>query len=343
LKSAVKDRPEPGIWVKEFPKPTPGPGEALVRVHRASICGSDVGLYDFSPAYAGFAKLPIIPGHEFAGEVAELGESTSGFHVGERVVAESVLTCGACAHCTSGRSNLCINFRIFGIHVNGGFSEYVSVPAKHLHHMRGKLSFEQAAIIEPLAVCCHAINEVAKVNPTDIVVVLGPGPIGLLAAQVARAKGCRDIVISGIDVDEKRLAIASNLGFRAVNSSKENLVEAVLKSTRDIGADVVAVAAGSGQALTQACDCVRKGGKILNIAIYPKPVELTVTILVRREISVLGTFGSVWKNYEDAMDLAADNRVVLTTLVTHSFPIDDARSAFEKAKAKEGCKVQLAI
>ena len=343
MKSAVKDRPEPGIWVKEFPKPTPGPGEALVRVHRASICGSDVGLYDFSPAYAGFAKLPIIPGHEFAGEVAELGESTSGFHVGERVVAESVLTCGACAHCTSGRSNLCINFRIFGIHVNGGFSEYVSVPAKHLHHMRGKLSFEQAAIIEPLAVCCHAINEVAKVNPTDIVVVLGPGPIGLLAAQVARAKGCRDIVISGIDVDEKRLAIASNLGFRAVNSSKENLVEAVLKSTRDIGADVVAVAAGSGQALTQACDCVRKGGKILNIAIYPKPVELTVTNLVRREISVLGTFGSTWKNYEEAMDLAADNRVALQSLVTHSFPIDDAKTAFEKAKAKEGCKVQLVM
>ena len=343
MKSVVKDRPEPGIWVKESPKPSPGRGEVLIRVHRASICGSDLGLYDFSSAFAGFAKLPIIPGHEFAGEVAELGESVSGFLVGERVVAESVLTCGTCAHCTSGRSNLCINFRIFGIHVNGGFSEYVSVPTKHLHHMRDNLSFEQGAIIEPLAVCCHAINDVAKVNPTDTVVVLGPGPIGLLAAQVARARGCRDMVISGIDVDERRLAIAVNLGFRAVNSSKENLVEAVLKSTGDVGADVVAVAAGSGQALTQACDCVRKGGKILNIAIYPKPVELTVTNLVRREISVLGTFGSVSKNYEDAMDLAADNRVVLTTLVTHSFPVDDARSAFEKAKAKEGCKVQLAM
>ena len=343
MKSVVKDRPEPGIWVTEFPKPSPGRGEVLVRVHRASICGSDLGLYDFSPAFAGFAKLPIIPGHEFAGEVAELGESVSEFRVGERVVAESVLTCGTCAHCTSGHSNLCINFRIFGIHVNGGFSEYVSVPAKHLHHMRDNLSFEQAAIIEPLAVCCHAINDVAKVNPTDTVVVLGPGPIGLLAAQVARAKGCRVLVISGIDVDEKRLAIAANLGFRAVNSSKENLVEVVLKSTGGVGADVVAVAAGSGPALIQACDCVRKGGKILNIAIYPKPVELTVTHLVRREISVLGTFGSVWKNYEEAMDIAANNRVVLTTLVTHSFPIDDARSAFEKAKAKEGCKVQLAI
>jgi len=144
-------------------------------------------------------------------------------------------------------------------------------------------------------------------------------------------------------VDEKRLAIAANLGFRAFNSSKENLVEAVLKSTGGVGADVVAVAAGSGPALIQACDCVRKGGKILNIAIYPKPVELVVTNLVRREISVLGTFGSTWRNYEEAMDLAADNRVALQPLVTHSFPIDEAKSAFEKAKAKEGCKVQLAM
>ena len=116
-----------------------------------------------------------------------------------------------------------------------------------------------------------------------------------------------------------------------------------MNSTSGIGVDVVAVAAGSGQALTQACNLVRKGGKILNIAIYPKPVELTVTNLVRREIALLGTFGSTWKNYEEAMDLAANGKVSLEPLVTHSYPIDEAPSAFEKAKAKEGCKVQLVM
>jgi L-iditol 2-dehydrogenase len=343
LKSVVKDRPEPGIWVKEFPTPKPDKRELLVRVHRASICGSDIGLYYISAAYAGFAKLPTIPGHEFAGEVAELGDGVTGFKGGERVVAESVLSCGTCKHCINGQSNLCLNFKIFGIHVNGGFSEYVTVPEKHLHHLRDSLSFEEAAVIEPLSVGCHAMNDVARVNLTDTVVVLGPGPIGLLAAQVAKAKGCRDILISGIDVDERRLAIAGNLGFRTFNSSKDSLVESVLKSTGGIGVDVVVVAAGSGHALIQACDLVRKGGKILNIAIYPKPVELTMTNLVRREIALLGTFGSNWKNYEEAMDLAADNRVALRPIVTHSFPIDEAELAFEKAKAREGCKVQLAM
>ena len=343
MKAAIKDRPEPGIWVKEFQTPRPAKGEVLVRVRRASICGSDIGLYDYSAAYAGFAKLPTIPGHEFAGEVAEIGDGVTQFNVGQRVVAESVLSCGACSHCSNGRGNLCLNFKIFGIHANGGFSEYVAVPEKHLHHMRGNLSFEQAAIIEPLSVGCHAIHDVAKVNPTDSIVVLGPGPIGLLAAQVAKASGCTGILVSGIDIDEKRLALAADLGFEAIDSSKDNLEERILKSTSGIGVDVVTVAAGSGQALNQACNLVRKGGKILNIAIYPKPVELAVTNLVRREIALLGTFGSTWKNYEEAMDLAAGNRVSLLPLITHSFPIDEARAAFEIAKAKEGSKVQLVM
>lgn len=341
MKAVVKDRPEPGIWVKEAPTPHVGQDEVLMRVHRASICGSDIGLYDYSAAYAGFAKLPTIPGHEFAGEVAELGRGVTEFKIGEHVVAESILTCGNCRFCLSGQPNICINFKIFGIHTDGGFAEYVSVPRKHLHHMKDGLSFEQAAIIEPLSVCCHALEDNAKVNATDSVVVLGPGPIGLLAAQVARANGCQNVVVSGIDVDAKRLNIASNLGFETVNSSKEDLVRKVLTSTSELGVDLAIVAAGSGAALNQACELVRKGGRILNIAIYPKPVELGVTSLVRREMTLLGTFASTWKNYERAMTLAVQNKVRLGPLITHTFPIDDAKPALETAKAREGCKVQL--
>ena len=315
--------------------------EVLMRVHRASICGSDIGLYDFSAAYAGFAKLPTIPGHEFAGEVAELGSGVTGFKIGEHVVAESILSCGNCKFCLSGQPNICLNFKIFGIHTNGGFAEYASVPQKHLHHMKEGLSFEQAAIIEPLSVCCHAVEDVAKAQAADSVVVLGPGPIGLLAAQVARANGCQHIVVSGIDVDEKRLSIASELGFETVDSTKEDLVRKVLTSTSGLGVDMAIVAAGSGAALNQACELVRKGGRILNIAIYPKPVELGVTNLVRREMTLLGTFASTWKNYERAMTLAAENKVKLKPLITHTFPIDDARLALDTAKAREGCKVQL--
>jgi L-iditol 2-dehydrogenase len=236
-----------------------------------------------------------------------------------------------------------LDFRIFGVHTNGGFAEYVAVPEKNLHRLEDDISFEQAAIIEPLSVCCHATHDVAKITADDNVVVLGPGPIGLLAGQVARARGCKDVTVSGVDVDETRLSIARKLGFKAINSSREHLVDEVINSTSGVGADVAIVAAGSGLALAEACDLVRKGGKILNIAIYPKPVELPVTKLVRGEVALLGTFGSNWNDYEEAMKLAANHRVALEPLVTHRYPIDESHSAFEKAKAKEGCKVQLVI
>ena len=342
MKTIIKDRPEPGIWVKETATPRPGAGEVLVRVKRASICGSDIGLYDYTPAYAGFAKLPTIPGHEFGGEVAEVGSGVTQFKVGDRVVAESVLACWTCPLCLRGQPNLCLNFRIFGIHTNGGFSEYVCVPEKHLHHLKNGLTFEQAAVIEPLSVCCHAIHDVAKLTRGDSVAILGPGPIGLLAAQVARAEGCQIVLVSGMGIDEARLAIATRLGFKTINTEKEDTVQ-FLKLQREIGVDAVVVAAGSGAALTQACDAVRKGGRILNIAIYPKPVELTVTKMVRGEIALMGTFGSTWKNYEKAMELTANHSVDIESLVTHTYPIDDAQNAFKKAKAKEGCKVQIEI
>ena len=198
-------------------------------------------------------------------------------------------------------------------------------------------------MIEPLSVGCHALEDVAKANIDHSVVVLGPGPIGLLAAQVARADGCQNILISGIEVDEKRLSIANVLGFETVNSSKEDLVREVLASTSGLGVDLAIVAAGSGAALSQACELVRKGGRILNIAIYPKPVELAVTNLVRREMTLFGTFASTWKNYERAMTLATEKKVNLEPLITHSFPIYEAKSAFEIAKAREGCKVQLVM
>ena len=343
MKAAIKERPEPGISVKDVPIARADHDEVLMRVRRASICGSDIGLFDYSAAYAGFAKLPTIPGHEFAGEVAQVGEGVTEFVIGEPVVAESILTCGNCKFCLSGQSNICVNFRLFGIHTNGGFAEYVSVPRKHLHHMKDGLTFEQAAVIEPLSVCCHAIEDVAKVNAADSLVVVGPGPIGLLAAQVARAKGCEHVLVSGIEVDEKRLAIAQGLRFDVVDSTKEDLVRKVMDSSSGLGVDVAVVAAGSATALNQACELVRKGGKILNIAIYAHPIELGVTSLVRREMMLLGTFASTGNNYERAMSLAVEGKVKLQPLITHSFPLDDARRALETAKAREGCKVQLVM
>ena len=343
MKAVVKDRPEPGVWVKEMPKPSASSNEVLIKVKRASICGSDIGIYDYSAAYSEFAKLPLILGHEFVGEVAEIGSDALGFKIGDRVVAESVLSCGTCSYCRSGQTNLCLSFKVLGIHTNGGFSEYANVPWRHVHHLRNELSFREGSLIEPAAVACHAVLDGRLVEPMDFVTVIGPGPIGLIAGQIARAAGCSRVFVVGIDVDEKRLAIAQDLGFGTINSSQEDPVRRIRELTDGIGADVAIVAVGAAQALSQACELVRKGGKIHCVGIFSKPVELAVTSLVRKEVSLLGTFVSTWKNYEQAMTLAVSEKVNLKPLVTHEFQIDQAVSAFEKAKSREGCKVQFLI
>jgi len=339
----VKDKPMPGISVKEMPSPVFNDRDVLVKVSKASICGSDLGLYDYTPAYAGFAKLPLIPGHEFAGEIVDVGDDVTEFVKGEKVVAESVIGCGECRFCREGQTNLCVNFSIMGIHRNGGFSELVVVPGKHLHRLREKIDFVEAALVEPLSVVCHAIFDICRIEPGDFVSIIGPGPIGLLAAQVARASGSNRILISGIEVDKERLELARQLGFRAISSAQTDSVNETLNSTNGSGADIAIVAAGSSQALVNACDMVRKGGRVLSIGIFSKPVELNITNLVRRQISLFGTFASSWKNYEEAMDLVEYGKVNLKSLVTHHFPINDAASAFEVAKSKEGCKVQITM
>ncbi len=295
------------------------------------------------PRTAGFARLPVIPGHEYAGEISEVGSGVEDFRSGDRVMGESILSCGSCKFCREGQTNLCLNFKIFGIHTNGGFSEYLNVPERHLHKLRGELTFLEAALIEPLAVTVHGLLDVARVEPTDFVTVLGPGPIGLMAAQVARSSGAQDVLVTGIDIDLARLEIARTMGFTTLNSTEQNPVERTKELTGGIGADVGVVAAGSGEALNQACQLVRKGGKIINIGIFAKPVELPVTDLVRRQVSLYGTFASTWKNYEEAMNLVVNQKVMLKPLVTHTFPIDEAASAFKIATAREGCKVQFSM
>jgi len=343
LRAVVKDRPEPGIWVKDTSVPAISPNEILIRVKRGSICGSDIGIYDYSAAYSEFAKLPLILGHEFVGNVDRIGSDVIDFKAGDRVVAESVISCGHCGFCRSGRTNLCVSFKVLGIQTNGGFAEYVNVPARHVHHLRDELSFREGSLIEPATVACHAVLDGRLVEPMDFVTLIGPGPIGLLAAQVARASGSAHILVVGIDVDAKRLAIARELGFETINSMEQDPVQRTFELTGGIGANAVIVAAGAPQALTQACELVRKGGRIHTVGILSKPVELAVTGLIRKEVTLSGSFVSTWKNYEQVMALAVSKKIQLEPLVTHEFELEKADLAFKTAKDREGCKVELLL
>ncbi len=206
MKAVAKTRREPGLEVIETEPDKITDNEILLRMRTASICGSDLGFYNYTPAYQKFAKVPNIMGHEFAGEIAEVGKNVQDYAVGDRVSVESVLYCGRCKFCRSGMTNICRSFTVFGMHRNGAFAEYVAVEPKYLHRLPGEVSFLEAGVVEPLSVIVNALEDVAApIKTGDTACIIGPGPLGLFSAEMLRAKGARDLLVMGIGIDEFRL------------------------------------------------------------------------------------------------------------------------------------------
>ena len=337
MKAVMKTRPEPGVEVRDIPVPRIEPNEVLIRVKAAAICGSDLGIYDYTPAYSRM-RLPVVLGHEFAGVVAEVGSRVEGFKVGDRVLAESVKACGRCSFCRAGMSNLCDDSTLFGIHVDGGFAEYVAVPFKLLHRIPEKMTFEEAAVVEPLSNSVHFATEIAEVKPRDFVVVQGCGPIGLFSAQLFRLSGA-EVLVTGIGVDTERFNMARKLGFETLNVEEEDLIERVRQITNGRGADIAFVAVGAPSALVQAVELVKKRGQVVVVGIFGKGVELSITEIVRREIVVKGAYDARPVNFPQSIKLIEEGTINTKDIITHRFPLERAEEAFGVAKSKVGGKV----
>ena len=224
MRAVVKRKPEPGVEFAEVPKPKIAADEVLIEVKAAAICGSDLGIYDYTPAYSKM-RLPVVMGHEFSGRIAETGPQVKGYAIGDRVLAESVKACGICVYCRSGHENLCDASTLFGIHVDGGMADYVAVPFRLLHRLPGELSFEEGALIEPLSNALHFVKDCTTIRLGDLAVVHGCGPIGIFSAQLFHLAGA-EVILTGVNVDTERFKIASGLGLETVNVEKEDLVEA---------------------------------------------------------------------------------------------------------------------
>lgn len=342
MRAVAKTKREPGLEVVETAPDKVRDGEVLLRMRSASICGSDLGFYNFTPAYQKFATVPVVMGHEFAGEIEEVGENAKGFSVGDRVSAESVIYCGECKFCRMGLTNICQNFKIFGMHRNGGFAEYVSLDPRFLHKLPKEVSFLEAGIVEPLSVVVNALDDVAEVRTGASASVIGPGPLGLFSAEVLRSKGLENILVIGVGVDSFRLGIARDrLGYQTMNSEERSPDEEVKRMSGGYGADIVVVTAGAPAALRTAISLVSKGGQVIVIGIFPEDVPIAASDLVRRQIALKGSYGSSWKHYEQAIDLLKCKKVRAEEIVTHRLALDQAEEAFQMAKAKTGCKVQF--
>jgi L-iditol 2-dehydrogenase len=333
----MKTRPKPGVELKEIDDPIPNQDEVLIRVKSAAICGSDLGIYHYTPAYSKM-KLPVVLGHEFSGIIEEVGKNVVGFNVGDKVLSESVKACDTCGFCKSGMSNLCDQSTLFGIHTDGGFAEYVKVPYKLLHRIPDGMTFDQAALVEPLSNAVHFVRDITPFQRDDYVVVQGIGPIGLFSAQLFKLGGAR-VLISGLSVDKVRFRIADKLGLETLNIETDSLENRVLMDTDSTGADVAFIAVGAPQAVKQATSIVKKRGRITVVGIFGQEVPIDMTWIVRRELEIHGAYDAKPENFPKSIDLISRNQVDVNSVLTHKYSLDEAEEAFKTAIDRTGGKI----
>jgi L-iditol 2-dehydrogenase len=309
------------LSVTDMETPAIGDDDVLVRVRACGICGSDIHGYDGS---TGRRIPPLVMGHEAAGEIAQVGAAVTKFRAGDRVTFDSTVSCGRCDYCTRGQINLCDNRMVLGVSCgeyrrHGAFAEYVSVPARILYPLPPSLPFEHAALIEAVSVAVHAVNRKVP-KPTDTVLVVGCGMIGLLVIQVLRDKGCRNIV--AVDVDGGRRALAEQLGAARTLDGNDPNVKAA-------GADVAFEVVGRADTLLNAIRSVRKGGTVVLIGNLAPRVELPLQEVVSRELSLLGSCASSGE-YPACIDLLARGAVDVAPLISAAVPLQDGPAWFER-------------
>jgi len=315
MKAAVFHNPR-DIRIEDIRRPEINSGEALVRVKMASICGTDLSVYK------GERKVPapIILGHEFAGEIIEVGGDLRGFEAGERVVIEPTLACGRCPLCRSGRYNICEDRGFLGLTLDGCFAEYVKVPERSLWKIPKDMGYEEGAMVEPAAVGIHAIDR-AGVKVGDYVAISGAGAIGLFALQVAKIAGARTIVIDRI---ESRLRLAEELGSDAIiNASEEDPPEAIKGLTEGMGADIAIEASGSHQASAHSAALVRPGGRVVWVGLAASPVPVSQMAVVRREIEIFGSLAYVSSDFKKSIHLISSGKIKTEPIITHKFSLDE--------------------
>jgi len=334
----------PGVLeLKEVQRPYPNKGEVLVKVKACCVGAADVRIYRADPVQFGMISsyVPFILGAEGAGEVEEVGEEVSNLKPGDKVVAELTKSaCEKCFFCRTGYHFLCSDARLMGRGSDGLFAEYFKTSAKFLHKIPTNVSFEEAAVTEDLAVVVNALTENTIIQPGDFVVILGPGPIGLLSVQVAKAIGAGMVMIAGLKNDKPRLEMAHKIGAdMSINIDEEQIIERVKSLTRGRGADVVIEASGSPYAVEQAIELVRKQGKIIAIGITKdQNINVPWHKITLKSISIIGSLGHRWTSWEKALNFISMKKVNVLPLITHKFSLEDWKQAFESLERKEAIK-----
>lgn len=323
--------------LRELPEPVPGPGEVKCKVIRAGICGSDMHVYHGEMG----CTPPVVMGHEFIGRIVEVGEGVTKYQPGLRVTAEiGHYVCGKCEYCRDGFINMCIDRKSMGYVYDGVFAEYVIIPERDIVPVPESIDPDEAALIEPLACCCRACYDFADINPGKLVVVLGPGPMGQMNAQIAKAMGAK-VIVAGTTHSAPRLEMAKKLGADyIIDFQQQDLKAFILSQTGNYGADVVIECSGTDSAVNLGLDILRKEGQLIQFAVHGKPESnINWVKIIQKELRVSGSMSTISHNWPQAVKLLENKQVNLKPLADAVYKLEDWKAAVEKYDSKTAYKV----
>lgn len=340
MQALVKPTAAPGVEMREVPVPTIGDRDVLVRVDAASVCGTDLHIYNWDPWAQGRIHPPLIPGHEFCGTVAAVGDHVTLVRPGDFVSAEMHVACGKCLQCRTGQAHICAHVKILGVDDNGAFAEYVRIPESNIWRLDPSIPREYGSILDPLGNAVHTVlaGEIAA----KTVAIIGCGPIGLFAIAVARA--CGASTVFAIEPNEHRRKLANRMHADMVlDSAALNVTEAVTNATSGIGVDVVLEMSGHPAAINLGLKILRNGGRVSLLGLPTKPVALDLANdIIFKGAVVQGINGR--KMYETWFQMEAllkSGRLDLSPVITHHLPMRDFAHGMELLKSGEAAKIIL--
>ncbi|MFP4363218.1 MAG: L-threonine 3-dehydrogenase [Spirochaetia bacterium] len=339
MKALVKSKPGPGFTLREVQKPVCGSNDILIKVDKAAICGTDLHIFNWDSWAQRAIHPPLIPGHEYVGHIVEKGEDVQWYEIGERVSAEGHIFCGVCRSCRAGRRHLCTNALGIGVQRDGGFAEYVAVPAQNAWHVHESIPDRIAAIFDPLGNAAHSALSFDLVG--EDVLITGAGPIGIMAAYIARHAGARKIVVT--DINDYRLEMAKDAGAdRTVNVKKERVQE-VMKALGLIGFDVGMEMSGNENAFETMLESMYHGGRVALLGLLPKMASVDWDQVIFKGLTIKGIYGreifETWYKVQTMLQSGLD----VSKVITHQLPFDDFQKGFEAMNSGKSGKVILDI
>ena len=338
MKALVKARAEPGIWMQDVPEPSVGHNDVLIKVNRSAICGTDMHIYNWDAWAQKTVPVPMAVGHEYSGEIVEIGSEVRGVNTGDRVSGEGHITCGHCRNCRAGRRHLCRNTSGVGVNRPGAFAEYLTIPASNVFKLPAAIDDEIASILDPLGNATHTALAFNVVG--EDVLITGAGPIGIMATAIARFTGARHIVVT--DVNDYRLELARRMGAtRAINVARESLDQTMKELEIFGGWDVGLEMSGNAAAFREMLRTMFHGGSIAILGIPPEDMAIDWNQVIFKGLTLKGIYGremfETW--YKMASMLQSGLRI--DPIITHHFPIQEFQKGFETMGSGKSGKVIL--